>query len=117
MTYVDGFVAAVPTDNKQQYIDHARQAAVAFKQHGAIKLVECWGDDVPQGEITSFPLAVKCEPGETVVFSWVLWPSKQVRNDAMAKIMDDPRMNPDTNPMPFDGMRLIYGGFEMIVEE
>ncbi len=117
MTYVDGFVAAVPSANKQKYIEHAKQAAIAFKQYGAIKLVECWGDDVPQGEVTSFPLAVKCEAGETVVFSWVLWPSKQVRNDAMAKIMDDPRMNPDINQMPFDGMRLIYGGFEMIVDE
>ena len=117
MTYVDGFVAAVPSANKQKYIEHAKQAAIAFKQYGAIKLVECWGDDVPQGEVTSFPLAVKCEAGETVVFSWVSWPSKQVRNDAMAKIMEDPRMNPDINPMPFDGMRLIYGGFEMIVDE
>ncbi len=117
MTYVDGFVAAVPNDNKQEYIEHARQAAVVFKENGAIKLVECWGDDVPQGEITSFPMAVKCEAGETVVFSWVLWPSKQVRNDAMEKIMQDPRMQEDINPMPFDGMRLIYGGFEMILEQ
>ena len=116
MTYVDGFVAAVPTANKTRYIAHAREAAAIFKEYGALKSVECWGDDVPDGEVTSLPMAVKCKPDETVVFSWILWPSREVRNAAMEKIIADERLDPDRNPMPFDGMRLIYGGFEMIVD-
>ena len=117
MTYVDGLVAAVPTANKEQYIKHASDAAVVFKDHGALKLVECWGDDVPDGEVTSFPMAVKCKPDETVVFSWILWPSREARNRGMPKVMEDPRIQADVNPMPFDGKRLIYGGFETVVDE
>jgi uncharacterized protein YbaA (DUF1428 family) len=116
MTYVDGMVAAVPTANREQYRIHAEKAAVVFKEHGALKFVECWGDDVPEGEVTSFPMAVKCKPDETVVFSWILWPSRQARDEGMKKVMADPRVKPDVNPMPFDGKRLIFGGFEMIVE-
>jgi uncharacterized protein YbaA (DUF1428 family) len=116
MSYVDGFDAAVPTANREKYRLHAEKAAVVFKEHGALKLVECWGDDVPEGEVTSFPMAVKCKKDETVVFSWILWPSRQVRDEAMKKVMADPRLKPDVNPMPFDGKRLIYGGFEMLVE-
>ena len=116
MSYVDGFVAAVPTANRETYRLHAEKAAVVFKEHGALKLVECWGDDVPDGEVTSFPMAVKCKKDETVVFSWILWPSRQVRDEAMKKVMADPRLKPEVNPMPFDGKRLIYGGFEMLVE-
>lgn len=117
MTYVDGFVAAVPTANREKYIQHARDAAVVFKEHGALSLVECWGDDVPEGKVTSFPMAVKCQPEETVVFSWITWPSKEVRNAAMPKVMEDPRLQADVNPMPFDGKRLIYGSFQMEVDE
>ncbi|EON91959.1 hypothetical protein MARLIPOL_10056 [Marinobacter lipolyticus SM19] len=117
MTYVDGFLAAVPTANKEKYIQHARDAAVVFKEHGALSLVECWGDDVPEGKVTSFPMAVKCQPDETVVFSWITWPSKALRNTAMPKVMEDPRLQADVNPMPFDGKRLIYGGFQMEVDE
>lgn len=117
MTYVDGFVAAVPTANKEKYIQHASDAATVFKDHGALKLVECWGDDVPEGEITSFPMAVQCKPDETVVFSWILWPSREARNEGMSKVMEDPRIQPNVNPMPFDGKRLIFGGFETIVDE
>lgn len=117
MNYVDGFVAAVPTANKAEYIKHARDAAVVFKEHGALKMVECWGDDVPEGKVTSFPMAVKCQPDETVIFSWLVWPSREVRDQAMSKIMEDPRLQPDVNPMPFDGKRLIYGGFEIVVDE
>jgi len=117
MTYVDGFVAAVPTANKAAYIEHAKKAAVVFKRHGALKLVETWGDDVPDGEVTSFPMAVKCGSDETVVFSWVLWPSKEARNAGMKEIMSDPDMQPDANPMPFDGKRLIFGGFEMVLDD
>jgi uncharacterized protein YbaA (DUF1428 family) len=116
MTYVDGFVAAVSTANREKYRVHAEKAAVVFKEHGALKLVECWGDDVPDGEVTSFPMAVKCKEDETVVFSWILWPSRLARQEGMKKVMADPRLKPDVNPMPFDGKRLIFGGFEMIVE-
>jgi uncharacterized protein YbaA (DUF1428 family) len=116
MTYVDGFVAAVPTANREKFRKHAADAAPVFKEHGALKVVECWGDDVPDGKLTSFPMAVKCEPGETVVFSWIVWPSRQVRDAGMAKVMADPRVQADANPMPFDGKRVIYGGFEVLVE-
>lgn len=117
MSYVDGFVAAVPNNNRERFIKHAREAAEVFKDYGALQIVECWGDDVPEGEVTSFSMAVQREPEETVVFSWVLWPSREVRNQAMPKIMADPRVQPEVNPMPFDGKRLIYGGFEVVVEE
>jgi uncharacterized protein YbaA (DUF1428 family) len=116
MTYVDGFVAAVPTANRERYRKHAEAVAVVFKEHGALRYVECWGDDVPQGKLTSFPMAVKCQDDETVVFSWVTWPSRKVRDEGMKKVMVDPRLQPDKNPMPFDGKRLIYGGFEMLVD-
>jgi uncharacterized protein YbaA (DUF1428 family) len=116
MNYVDGFVAAVPTANREKYRKHAEKAAAVFKEHGALTVVECWGDDVPEGKVTSFPMAVKRQADETVVFSWITWPSRQVRDDAWKKLMADPRLQPDTNPMPFDGKRLIYGGFEPIVD-
>ena len=117
MTYVDGFVAAVPTANREQYLQHARDAAVVFNEHGALQVVECWGDDVPEGKVTSFPMAVKCRPEETVVFSWITWPSRETRDTGMASVMEDPRLQPDVNPMPFDGKRLIYGGFAVIIDE
>ena len=117
MNYVDGFVAAVPTANRERYRKHAESAALIFKEYGAVKVVECWGDDVPEGKLTSFPMAVQRKDDETVVFSWVMWPSREVRDEAWKKVMADPRMQPDKNPMPFDGKRLIYGGFEMIVEK
>lgn len=116
MVYVDGFVAAVPTGKREAFKKHAEDAAIVFKEHGALQIAECWGDDVPDGEVTSFPMAVKCEPDETVVFSWITWPSREARNEGMQKVMNDPRMQPDVNPMPFDGKRTIFGGFEMIVE-
>ena len=116
MTYVDGFVAAVPSAKREDFLEHAKEAAVVLKAHGALKVVECWGDDVPKGEITSFPMAVKCEDDETVIFSWILWPSREARNAGMQKAMADPRLQPDRNPMPFDGKRVIFGGFEMILE-
>jgi len=116
MTYVDGFVAAVPTAKREAYRKHAEAAALVFKEHGALKVVECWGDDVPDGKVTSFPMAVKRQEDETVVFSWVAWPSRQVRDAGMKKVMADPRVQPDVNPMPFDAKRLIYGGFEVLVD-
>lgn len=116
MSYVDGFVAAVPAANKEAFRKHASDACEVFREYGALKCVECWGDDVPQGEVTSFPMAVKCKEDEVVVFSWILWPSREVRDEGMAKAMKDARLQQDANPMPFDGKRLIYGGFEVIVD-
>lgn len=116
MTYIDGFVAAVPTANRERYKKHAEATAVVFKEHGALRWVECWGDDVPQGKLTSFPMAVQCKDDETVVFSCVTWPSRQVRDEGMKKVMNDPRLQPDKNPMPFDGKRLIHGGFELLID-
>jgi uncharacterized protein YbaA (DUF1428 family) len=116
MSYIDGFVAAVPTANRDAYKKHAERAAVIFKEYGALKVVECWGDDVPDGKLTSFPIAVRKKDDESVVFSWIVWPSRQVRDDGMKKVMADPRSQPTANPMPFDGKRLIYGGFQILVE-
>ena len=116
MNYVDGYVLAVPTKNKESYKTGAEKFAIVFKEYGALSITECWGNDVPTGKLTSFPMAVQCKPDETVVFSWITWPSRQVRDEANKKVMADPRMQPDSNPMPFDGKRMIYGGFQMIVE-
>ncbi len=116
MGYIDGFLIAVPTGKRAEYEALARSAAAVFKQHGALEVVECWGDDVPEGKLTSFPLAVKLEPDETVVFSWVLYPSREVRDAANVKVMEDPVMkafNPEN--VPFDGKRMIFGGFEVLV--
>jgi uncharacterized protein YbaA (DUF1428 family) len=116
MPYVDGFVLAVPTANKELYRQHAEKAAIVFKEHGALRLVECWGDDVPEGKINSMHTAVMREPDETVMFSWILWPDKAARDAGLQKVFADPRLQPDVNPMPFDGKRMIFGGFEMIVD-
>jgi uncharacterized protein YbaA (DUF1428 family) len=116
MSYIDGFVVAVPTANKEMYVQHARTAAAVFKEHGALSVVEAWGDDVPDGKLTSFPLAVQRKSDETVVFSWVAWRDKQARDVGMKKVMEDPSMQPGQDPMPFDGQRMIFGGFQAIVE-
>ena len=116
MNYIDGFVAAVPTANRDVYRRHAEIAAAVFKEHGALGVVECWGEDVPEGKLTSFPLAVQRKEDETVVFSWISWPSRSARDEGMKKAMADPRLQPDANPMPFDGKRLIYGGFEVLLK-
>jgi uncharacterized protein YbaA (DUF1428 family) len=115
MSYVDGFVAAVPSENKDTYLEHAAFVAPLFKEFGALKVVECWGDDVPDGKLTSFPMAVKKEAHETVVFSWVVWPSRAVRDEGWKQLMADPRMTSGPTP-PFDGKRLIYGGFQTILD-
>jgi uncharacterized protein YbaA (DUF1428 family) len=116
MSYIDGFVAAVPTANRERYRQHAEAAAVVFKEYGALGLVECWGDDVPEGALTSFPLAVRCQPDEAVVFSWITWPSRSARDEGMRRALADPRLQPESNPMPFDGTRMIFGGFEVLVD-
>ncbi|WP_442957912.1 DUF1428 family protein [Phenylobacterium sp.] len=119
MTYVDGFVIAVPTANRQKFIDHALSADGIFIEMGALRVLECWGDDVPVGKQTDFRRAVNAKDDETVVFSWIEWPDKATRDAAMARMQDpsntDPRMDPEINPMPFDGARMIFGGFSPVV--
>ena len=115
MSYIDGFVVPVPTANKDRYLEMARKTAVLFKELGALQVVECWGDDVPPGKVTDFPGAVKATADETVVFAWVVWPSKEVRDEGQKKMMTDPRMKmPDD--IPFDGKRMIFGGFAVILD-
>ena len=124
MAYIDGFVIACPQANKQKFIDHARTADSVFIEMGALRVVECWGDDIPEGTTTDFRMAVKAEPDEAVLFSWIEWPDKDTRDAAMAKMTEmmndpskcDPRMDPAKNPMPFDGKRLIIGGFTPVVD-
>ena len=124
MSYVDGFVIAVPAANKQPYIDHAREAAKLFRELGVIRVMDCWGDDVPPGKVTDFRKAVQAKQDETVVFSWIEWPDKATRDAGMKPMMawmenpekTDPRMDPKKNPMPFDGKRMIYGRFDRILE-
>ena len=116
MTYVAGFVAAVPAANKEAYRKHAADAAPLFKEFGATRMVEAWGDDVPDGKVTDFKGAVKAKPDEVVVFSWMEFPSKDAHSAATQKIMSDPRMKEIGANMPFDGKRMIYGGFMPIVD-
>lgn len=116
MSYVDGFIAAVPTANKEKFLAHARTGDAVFIEFGALRVVECWGDDVPHGQVTDFFRSVQAKEDETVVFSWIEWPDKATRDIGMQKMMEDPRMDPATNPMPFDGKRLIYGGFVPLLE-
>ena len=115
MNYVDGYVVPVPNANKDTYRRVAQAAATVFKENGALSVTECWGDDVPEGKLTSFPMAVKRKDDEAVVFSWITWPSKAVRDEGMKKSMADPRLQAGMNPMPFDGQRMIFGGFQVIV--
>jgi uncharacterized protein YbaA (DUF1428 family) len=120
MSYVDGFVIAVPTANKQKFTDHAAMADPVFMEMGATHIVEAWQDDVKDGKVTDFRRAVQAKDDESVVFSWITWPDKATRDAAMEKMMsggmNDPRMDPALNPMPFDGMRMIFGGFSPVVE-
>ena len=116
MAYIDGFVIAVPNANKDQFIAHAREFDRLFLEFGATRIVEGWGDDVPDGKQTDFKRAVQAKDDETVAFSWVEWPDKATRDAAMKRMMEDPRMDPDKNPMPFDGKRMIFGGFDQVVE-
>ena len=117
MSYVEGFVVAVPTANKDEYRRHAAEAEPLFKEFGVTRMVEAWGDDVPDGKVTDFKGAVQAKPDETVVFSWFEYPSKEARDAANAKMMSDPRMEAMGASMPFDGQRMIFSGFATIVEE
>ena len=116
MAYIDGFIIAVPNENKDKFRAQAQATDSVFLEHGAVRVVECWGDEVPEGKVTDFRRAVKAEEDETVVFSWVEWPDKPTRDAAMSQVMSDPRMQPGASPMSFDAQRMIYGGFEPIVE-
>ena len=117
MTYVDGYILAVPKKNKSKYIQLAEESAAVFKDHGALSVVENWADEVPDGETTSLPMAVKCEADEEVVFSWIVWSSREARDAGNQAAMNDPRLQDwDPKSMPFDGKRMIFGGFATIVE-
>jgi len=116
MSYVDGFLVPVPTKNLAAYRRMSTKAGKVWKEYGALEYIECVGDDVPPGKVTSFPLSVKLKKGEVVVFSWIVYKSRKHRDSVNKKVMADPRiaeMGPEN--MPFDGKRMIYGGFKPIV--
>ncbi len=121
MSYVEGFLIAVPTAKKREFIEHARLADQVFLDLGALRVAECWGSNVPRGKQTDFYRAVHAREDETVVFSWIEWPDKAARdavNERLTELMaSDDRFNREKNPMPFDGSRLIYGGFEMMLDQ
>lgn len=114
--YIEGFVIPVPNGNRDAYRQMAAEAWPLFKEFGALRLVECWGDDIPEGKVTDFYRSVGGEAGENVVFSWIVWPSKEVRQSAQERMMTDERMKPPENP-PFNMQRMIYGGFEVLLDE
>lgn len=116
MSYVDGFVGAVPIANKDAYTRLASISADVFRECGALGVIEAWGDDLPEGKINSMHTAVLRKPDETVIFSWIVWPDKAARDAGMAKAMQDPRMQMTPAAMPFDGKRMIWSGFQVIVE-
>ncbi|MCB1842229.1 MAG: DUF1428 domain-containing protein [Halioglobus sp.] len=120
MTYIDGFVIACPKDKRQAFIDHAGRSDSLFIEMGALRVVECWGEDVPDGQTTDFRMAVKATADEEVIFSWIEWPDKATRDAAFATMLSgdfkDERMDPARNPMPFDGKRMIFGGFVPVVD-
>ena len=120
MAYIDGFVIAVPTANSQWFIDHANTTDPLFKELGATRVVECWGDDLPDGKLTDFRKAVRAKEDETVAFSWIEWPDKATRDAGMDRLHElaktDSRFDPDQNPVPFDGARMVYGGFAALVD-
>jgi len=121
MSYIDGFVIPVPTTNRQKFIDHAREMDPMFIEMGALRIFECWGDDVPAGKVTDFARSVQATEEETVVFSWIEWPDKQTRDAAFARMEElmksgDERFKSENSQMPFDGKRMIFGGFSPVVE-
>ena len=116
MAYVDGFVIAVPKDKLDAYKTMSRECEPVWREYGAIDYVECVGDDVPYGELTSFPRSVQARDDEVVIFSWVTYKSRKDRDEIMKKVMEDPRLSMDMEAMPFDGKRMIFGGFESFIE-
>ena len=117
MTYIEGFITAVPIANKDAYLDHATGFAPLIREFGATRMVESWSDDIPEGKVTDFRKAVQARDDEAVVFSWFEYPDRAARDAANARMMSDPRMKDLGAAMPFDGKRLIYGGFDTIVDE
>jgi uncharacterized protein YbaA (DUF1428 family) len=115
MSYVDGFVLAVPKENIEAYKELARKAGEVWMEHGATAYVEAIGDDVPYGELTSFPRAVQAKENEIVIFSWIVYPSREKRDEVMGKVMADPRLKAGMENMPFDGKRMIFGGFQSFI--
>lgn len=115
MSYIQGFVIAVPKANKAAYIQSAQQSATLFKEYGATSLMETWSETIADGEVTDFKRAVKAEPDEAIVFSWIVWPDKATHDAAAARMETDPRWQ-QFDAMPFDGKRMIWGGFEPICE-
>jgi uncharacterized protein YbaA (DUF1428 family) len=116
MSYIDGFVIPVPSGNREAYLKVAKEMAPIFREHGATRVVECWGTDVPDGKVTDFKRAVNAESGESIVFSWIVWPSKEARDEGNRKVMEYPRMKASFEKMPFDGKRMIFGGFELLLD-
>ncbi|HJV42323.1 DUF1428 domain-containing protein [Caulobacter sp.] len=116
MAYVDGFVVPVPKDRLEAYKEMARKGAEVWLEHGALSYVECVADDVPYGELTSFPRAVQATEDEVVIFSWITYPDRASRDAINAKVMADERLKGDMASMPFDGKRMIYGGFQAFLE-
>ncbi len=116
MSYVDGFLLAVPKAKLDDYKKLAQKGGAVWMEHGALAYVECIGDDVPYGEVTSFPRAVQAKDDEVVIFSWVVYASRESRDAVMAKVMADPRMDADLSTMPFDAKRMIFGGFKPFME-
>lgn len=116
MSYVDGFVVPVPKSKLAQYRRLARKAGRIWREHGALHYIECVGDDVQPGKVTSFPQAVKLEPGEVVVFSWIVYASRRERDRVNKKVMADPRLAMDPKSMPFDAKRMFWGGFKPMIE-
>jgi uncharacterized protein YbaA (DUF1428 family) len=116
MSYIDGFVVPVPEGKKEAYREMAATAAPIFREHGATRVVEAWGNDLPRGKVTDFYMAAKAEEGENIVFSWIIWPSKEARDAGWEKVMADERMKPPAET-PFDGKRMFWGGFEPMIDE
>jgi uncharacterized protein YbaA (DUF1428 family) len=118
MSYVDGFLLPVPKKNREAYRRIARKAGKVWREHGALAYVECAADDVKPGKWTSFPQAVKLKPGEAVWFSWIVYKSRKHRDRVLAKVMKDKRLAPMMDPkaMPFDGRRMMWGGFKVMVD-
>jgi uncharacterized protein YbaA (DUF1428 family) len=116
MSYIDGFVIAVPNARREQFIQHAKTFDAMFLEYGATRVMECWGDNVPEGKLTDFRRAVQAKEDESVVFSWAEWPDKATHDAGMEKFMKDPRMAAaSASDMPFDGKRMIFGGFVPVV--
>ena len=120
MSYIDGYILAVPAENKEKFVKYAEEVDHIFIKHGATRVIESWGDDVPKGERTDFYKAVQAKDNETIVFSWVEWPDKATRDAGMKSMMDamkdDDLFDQEKSPMPFDGARMILGSFQTVVD-